>query len=59
MKLQKRALALLLAVLFLLGCFPSLGVTAETVAKREDGATLFTEYDALYVQKGLVMLLSA
>ena len=59
MKLQKRALALLLAVLFLLGCFPSLGVTAETVAKRDDGATLFTEYDALYVKEGLVMLLSA
>ena len=59
MKLQKRALAFLLAVMLLLGCFPSLGVTAEVVAKSDAGAELFTAYDELYVQKGLVMLLSA
>jgi hypothetical protein len=58
MKFSKRILVCLLAVAMLLGCFPSLGATAKTAAKSNAGAGLTTAYDAIYVQDGLVMLLS-
>ena len=63
MKNSKRVLACFLAVTMLLGCFLSIGVTAETTAeparKNAVSAELTTAYDKLYVQEGLVMLLSA
>ena len=60
MKITKRALAFLLAVVMLVAAFPIAVSTAAVEAKEssilDDTATA---YDKLYVQDGLVMLLSA